>query len=1419
MGRRSGDRINEGTERKRAQRTVRKNGDFFEALIENTLDAIVVLAADGTIVYSSNSIERIMGYTPEERIGKRGFELIHPDDLPSAEDALTRLLKHPKKPIIRELRVKHADGSWHILGVVCKNMLDDPAIGGIIISYRDVTELRQKEQDFLESEEKYFTLVDQASDGIDIVQDSILKFVNKALVDITGYSKEELIGMHFLELVTPEYRDIIIDRYKVRVEDSGAPPSIELNIRCKDGTVKSIEATGTAIQYEGRPASMGVIRDVTERKQMEEALRESEERWRALVKNTNERIIIADKNGNILFVNRVAPGRTVEATIGTSIYDYLSPNDKKTVRKAIKSVFGLGKTERYEVSTIIPSGETVWYESSITPIKHDENIEAAIIITLDVTERKNIEQQLRRNEEYYRSLIENQLDAITVLNKDGTIRYVSSSFERLLGRKPEELLGHSGIEFVYADDMQQAVEKMTQLVRYPGSIVHEEVRVWHEDGSLRNIQVVSQNLLDNPAVEGIISNFRDITAGKQAEEELQQVNEFNNELISSLHDGLSVTDRDGNRIEVNPALCNMTGFSREELLAKHPPPYWPPEQYDKIADNLLRTLMGEISEFETTLMRKNGERFPVIVGQSFIRDANGDVAFYTSTIKDISERKQAEDELDKYRQNLEELVLERTEKLAEANEELKIRIAESRQAEKALRKSEAKYRELADSLPQIVFEIDLNRNFTFVNRKSFESFGYSREDIENGMDALQSLIPEDRERARENIEQILSGAKSGGNEYTALTKDGRKFPIVIFSSPIIHEKKPVGLRGVIVDITERKRMEEALIAREKYFESLIDNAMDVIATIDRHGTIQYAGPSLETVLGYSLEERIGGNYQDLVHPDDREKMANVFAELLQSPGTTSRAVGRYSHKDGSWRYIEGAGTNLLDDPAVKAIVLNFRDITESKLAEMELQKFYQEEKNLRQKLEEEMKRRVEFTRALAHELKTPLTSVLSSSDLLVSEVSDEPLQSLAKNIRQGASNLNNRIDELLDLARGEVGMLQLKTEATDILQVLRETADSMTALASGRGQSLFLALPPSLPVVEADGGRIQQVVTNLLNNAIKFTPKGGKIILRAKRKGSSVVVEVQDTGRGVSREEQERLFEPYQRLGSDEDNLSGLGLGLSLCKTLVELHGGKIWVRSHTGKGSIFGFSLPLNRAIRKKPEPDAESKLWKVLIIEDDKEIVDSVSLTFLLRWPEAELISTGLGEEGIELVETENPDIVILDLGLPDINGFEVLRQIRLFCTTPIVVLTVKGEESDMVKGLEWGANDYVVKPFRQLELLARLKVQLRKQAHPDEEEAIVCGTLRLDPATFQLTYGGTEISLTVIEGRIIEHLMRNAGNVVTHTRLAEAVWGEDYPGAIDSLRVYIRYLRQKLEKNPSHPKLILTKSGVGYSLAKPA
>ena len=225
-----------------------------------------------------------------------------------------------------------------------------------------------------------------------------------------------------------------------------------------------------------------------------------------------------------------------------------------------------------------------------------------------------------------------------------------------------------------------------------------------------------------------------------------------------------------------------------------------------------------------------------------------------------------------------------------------------------------------------------------------------------------------------------------------------------------------------------------------------------------------------------------------------------------------------------------------------------------------------------------------------------------------------------------------------------------------------------------------------------------------------------------------------------------------------------------------------------------------------------------KVLVIENDRGIVEAISLAFQIRWPEARLISTNLGEEGIELVETEKPDVVILDLGLDDISGFDVLKQVRLFSSVPILILTVRADETDIVKGLEWGADDYVVKPFRQLELLSRIKALTRRQGPFATETPLVCGNLRLDPATRQLYLNEKEVDLTPTESAIISHLMKNAGRVVTHSSLAESVWEDDYPDAANSLKVYIRRLREKLETDPAHPRIILTKTGVGYQMTRP-
>ena len=248
-------------------------------------------------------------------------------------------------------------------------------------------------------------------------------------------------------------------------------------------------------------------------------------------------------------------------------------------------------------------------------------------------------------------------------------------------------------------------------------------------------------------------------------------------------------------------------------------------------------------------------------------------------------------------------------------------------------------------------------------------------------------------------------------------------------------------------------------------------------------------------------------------------------------------------------------------------------------SEEELRKAYEKEKQLRQELEAEMNKRIEFTRALVHELKTPLTPVLAASDALVAKLQGEPLLSFARNINRGASNLNKRIDELLDLARSEMGVLEIKPKPVEPLQLLHEVAGEIAPVASSYGHSLTLDLPPSLVPIRADRERLRQIVLNLLDNATKLTPEGGKITLRAKERDGFLIVEVQDTGPGIADEEQQRLFKPYHRRESDREHLSGLGLGLALCKTLVELHGGQIWVESQEGKGSTFSFSIPLEAA------------------------------------------------------------------------------------------------------------------------------------------------------------------------------------------------------------------------------------------------
>lgn len=251
------------------------------------------------------------------------------------------------------------------------------------------------------------------------------------------------------------------------------------------------------------------------------------------------------------------------------------------------------------------------------------------------------------------------------------------------------------------------------------------------------------------------------------------------------------------------------------------------------------------------------------------------------------------------------------------------------------------------------------------------------------------------------------------------------------------------------------------------------------------------------------------------------------------------------------------------------------ELDQRQCAEEDLHRLYLKERGRRHKLETQMKKRVEFLRVIVHELKTPLTPMMAASDLLISVSPPEPILSLARRIERGACNLEKIINELLDLARGEIGMLKLKCRWLEPLPLLSGICDYVLPEVSKNRQSLATDMPRTLRVVWADEGRLREIILNLLDNAIKFTPRGGQIKVKVVEDGENLLVIVQDNGCGVDEEEQERLFEPYYCLPGEGERLSGLGLGLALARNLVELHGGRIWVESQRGKGSIFSFSIP----------------------------------------------------------------------------------------------------------------------------------------------------------------------------------------------------------------------------------------------------
>lgn len=465
----------------------------------------------------------------------------------------------------------------------------------------------------------------------------------------------------------------------------------------------------------------------------------------------------------------------------------------------------------------------------------------------------------------------------------------------------------------------------------------------------------------------------------------------------------------------------------------------------------------------------------------------------------------------------------------------------------------------------------------------------------------------------------------------------------------------------------------------------------------------------------------------------------------------------------------------------------------------------------------------DFVALVSHELRTPLTAIKGCTETLLRSDEDVParVHEFLQIIDEQSDRLHELIDNLLSLSQVEAGALRLRrtlvAPAPLIQQVLRQQRER------AEGVRIQADVPAELPSVSGDARRIEQVLHNLIDNARKYSPEGGVITVTALAEGGNLRLSVRDQGPGIPTSERERVFERFYQIAQPDVASSGSGLGLAICKALVEAHGGQIGIADAPGGGAELWLTLPAQPLeATASPEPRVARQYGgvpRILVVDDDLA---------LRRMLDRSLADAGYAvqtvieaQAALDVMTQQLPDLVLLDLMLPGVDGLELCRQLREWTSVPIIMLTARSAEQDIVRGLQLGADDYLTKPFRLSELLARVEAVLRRarpQLEPGGISVIQIDQLSIDLAQRRVTVGGRGVSLTPTEYGILAYLAQHAGQILTHEQILKAVWGDTYGAENNYLWVHMAHVRQKIEEDPKQPRYILTERGVGYRLVKP-
>ncbi len=649
-----------------------------------------------------------------------------------------------------------------------------------------------------------------------------------------------------------------------------------------------------------------------------------------------------------------------------------------------------------------------------------------------------------------------------------------------------------------------------------------------------------------------------------------------------------------------------------------------------------------------------------------------------------------------------------------------------RTSSRAVEKSERRFRALTDNSPDIVTLLRADGIITYKSESVRRELGFAPGDMV-GHHIFDFIHPGDQDRVREAF--AIVAAAPGGNQTTELRfrhQDGSLRILEARSKNMVEEPAVAGIVVNCRDITAYRQAEEARQTLQIRLEYLLSASPVVIFSCDptQGNTPTFMSENVEAIFGHPAARFIGDPdaWPALIHSEDRERFFHA-GEALHTVGRCLQEY-RVQHRDGSWAWVREE-VKMIRHPTSgepSELVGCRIDITERKWAEGEAQR-------AREEAERANHAKTDFLARTSHELRTPLNAILGFSQLLeLSELAPREQESVEQILRAGR-HLLELVDEVLDLSGIESGRLSFSLETVQLSSTVRQMLDLIRPLAVAHGVSL------SCPAAEAweghyvfaDAQRLKQVLLNLFSNAVKYNHRGGEVVITCEQDfAERIRLIVRDTGAGIPADRLDRLFIPFQRLGAERTAVEGTGLGLALSRRLVESMGGSIGVETTPEVGSTFWIKLPRAKPTAPVAPPDwvenpaAPVAPATVLYIEDNLSNLKLIESLFAQR-PATKLIVAMQGRTGLDLARLHQPDLILLDLHLPDIMGDEVLTILQADAATrdlPVVMLSADATSGQGEKLRAAGARDYLTKPLEVRQFLHVINTILRAGAVPPAE-----------------------------------------------------------------------------------------------------